>query len=241
MTNPLVLQEDHLCSGFNDVQATKETSVVFIACPPRRHKHNDHEIIKEDHWHGTHYTGTAKALLSVGLIEEHMLPGRPGRNKTSVTLPPSSWGIGFIDRIRVVKRTENIFVVYASIRREEANRRWEIRMAESEAERQKEQADKFKEKATQTLSFALRVARDQLITEDGYCFDDETLCAFEQAAEEFMDLLKNGEILLACQTTAMEPIPTKSHKPQSDLQLQRFLKNVTSDLSLVQNEKPEGL
>ncbi|CAL63135.1 Hypothetical protein HEAR3026 [Herminiimonas arsenicoxydans] len=228
---------------FNDAQVTKETGVAFIECPPyrQRHKHNDKEIIKEDHWHGTRYTGTVKARLLVGLIEDHMLPGRPGRNKTSVTLTPSFWKADFIDRVRINKRTDNVFIVYVAFSKEESHRRWELVRAEMENMRQKEQAEKFKASAIQSLSFGLRLARDSLIAEDGYGFDDETLCAFEQAAEEFMDVLKNGEIMLASQDVATESAPTKSPKPQSDLQLQRFLKNITSDLSLVQNEKPEGL
>ena len=227
--------------GFNEVEATKRTSVVFVTCQRRRPRYNDGEIIKDDHWHGTRYTGTVKGLLRVGLIEEHMLPGRPGRNKTSVTLSPSSWGMGFIDRIRIEKRTENIYAVYAPVRKEEAERRWKTRMAENEAEIQKEQADKFKANAISSLRTALRWARGQLITEDGYRFDDETLCDFEQVADELMNALKDGQILKSYQAVVTAPLATKSSHPQSDLQLQRFLRSVTSDSSLVQDEKREGV
>lgn len=227
--------------GFDDAQVTKETGIAFVACPEYRHrrKYNDHEIIKEESWHGTRYTGTAEALLRVCLIEEHMLPGRPGRNKTSVTLRSASWSAGLIDRVRIQKRTEKIYVVYVVFRKEEANRRWEICRKEMESERLKKRAEEVKKTALERLSFGLLLARNGLISE-GYSFDDETLCDFEQLAEGLVDILENGEVIPTCQVAAGS-VAIGLPKPQPDAQLQRFLQKVTSDFSLVQNEKQEGL
>lgn len=82
------------------------------------------------------YFGTADALIQAGIVEEHMLPGQPGRNKVCVTLNgkrgQQAGGPGYIQ----IQRTgKNRFVVTKGLDQAEQERRTAERDAKEEAER----------------------------------------------------------------------------------------------------------
>lgn len=91
---------------------------------------NQEDEVRKEEW-GPRldvYTGTAAALIKAGIVEEHMLPGQPGRNKTCVTFkgPPGlgRYGEGYVQ----IKRHGSKFSVRKCVSAEETARR----MAEQE-------------------------------------------------------------------------------------------------------------
>jgi len=67
------------------------------------------------------FTGVAADLVAAGVVEEHMLPGQPGRNKTSVTLGRR----GDPDDIQIRRLSKKRFKVRKGIPAEERRRRRE--------------------------------------------------------------------------------------------------------------------
>lgn len=108
----------------------------------------------------------------------------------------------------------------------------------------------FKEKACSGARSALGLAKAYLIeaelcragSEPGKLrFDDETLCDFERVAAELEDILHKGEIRSDDDDDEEAIVAASAPACRADIPLQNFLKSVTSDLSLVEHEKPEGV
>jgi hypothetical protein len=82
-------------------------------------KFRSDEVRKTEYSWKDVYTGTAVALIKAGVVEEHMLPGQPGRNKTSVTFN----GKSDADYMQIARRGPNVFIVRKGIGEEEHKRR----------------------------------------------------------------------------------------------------------------------
>lgn len=206
-------------------------------------------IFYYDAYHGTYFKGPASCLLAAGLVQYHMLPGQPGRNKTSQTIAPSEVPNG--REIKVFRRSTYLFEVYLPYPREEQQRRLEKMHEERQPPartapvkpnvqlKSKEQA--FKDDARSMLKCCLRAVRCSLMQdeEDGLQFDESTLIEFERLAEEMEVLLSDDEHLKVCNASISSE--DRLDMAKKDLQLQAFLQTVALDNSLVKSERREGL
>jgi hypothetical protein len=113
-------------------------------------------------------------------------------------------------------------------------------IAEEKRQREIKARQDFKEKAFKGVRAGLSFAKSYLFEIDGYRFDDETLCDFERVAAELEDIVRNGEIRSESDGDEEIAANDSSSVRKSDIPLQNFLRSVTSDLSLVENERPEG-
>lgn len=111
---------------------------------------------------------------------------------------------------------------------------------EENRQREVKARQEFKEKACELVGSALDLVRIHLREQDGYRFDEETLCDVERLASEIEDIVFDGEVQ---SDSDDEEITRADNSPayKADMPLQKFLKSVTSNLSLVENEEPEGL
>lgn len=201
------------------------------------------------------YTGAPHVLIAAGIIAADMLPGQPGRGKTR-----SRIGEGTPDWMRIRLKNGRHIIVTKGITKEESDRRHAEQnpardneressapgfadhiLSEYDRRRMEEARTRspaeFKEKYMSTLRGALRMVR-HVIDNDGFdTIDHETICDFEKCAEEMTDILKGAEILKAIDRPVIPDSEASECEMKSDVSLQRFIKSVSSDLSLVDNEK----
>jgi len=71
------------------------------------------------------WTGSAEQLISAGVIERHMLPGEPGRNKTCVTIGGGRNQHAKFDEnyVQILKQGKNKFRVKKGISKDEKRQR----------------------------------------------------------------------------------------------------------------------
>lgn len=118
-----------------------------------------------------------------------------------------------------------------------------IRRPEIERENRRREAEerkKFKDTAIKNITCTLGIGRSVLWKDDGYRFDNETLADVESVMCELKKIVEKGRIVHPSDDDLdAQPEPTAACK--SDSTLQSFLKSATRDLSLVKNERPEGV
>jgi hypothetical protein len=183
------------------------------------------------------YFGTSAALIAAGLVEEHMLPGQPNRNKVSQSFPSQDgrkWGIGYL---QIFKQNSRIFQLRKGISKDEERRR----IAAAGRARQAKEDKQFREAVLESFHLHLGIVRMKLVNKQGYGYDDETLGEFERVAEQLEDVLRDGDIAHGLEDEDLADVEENAPACKADASLQSFLKSVTSDLSLVKNEKPEAL
>lgn len=83
-------------------------------------KYTADEVRKTECYWGDYYQGTAEALVNAGLVEMHMLPGQPGRNKVSITFDRRR---DEVEGISKITKQGRIYTVFVRVSKEERDRR----------------------------------------------------------------------------------------------------------------------
>lgn len=202
---------------------------VTTARRPRRKRIPDGVIYKMEYYHAVYFTGTAETLIAAGLVEEHMLPGQPGRNKTIQRFPPID--DNYKEGMRIARMSNSTFQVGFPFSIREQEQSHAAALAEREAELRAAESKANAVNARKGLSMALNIARRYL---DGYCCDESTLAEFECLAEEMEDLLREDK---PQNTVPADRIAAAKGNPQ----LQAFLQAAVRNLSLVEGKRQEGV
>ncbi len=187
------------------------------------------------------YLGTAIALISAGIIEEHMLPGQPNRGKASVTVAGPD---GFIV---ITRENDRLFAVQVSISAEEIARRAESeRQLKANKATQELQAalereakelsalprsrERYREDCVKTLKAHLKIVRDTAIVANkysGFHFDSRAVRAFDDAAMQLLKTVLYGEIVFDVTVQERRIVEIRSPGSKVNLPLQNFLQNIT--------------
>jgi hypothetical protein len=195
------------------------------------------------------FTGTGTALISAGIIEEHMLPGQPDRGeKTSVIDGGDSekWAAGYIE---ITRKDGRLFEVKAGVSRMENDRRQQAQrrllQAEQaakklEAAQQREALElselprthqQYRENCVKTLRAHLNIVRDTAIAANkfsGFHFDSDALRAFDKAAIELLKTLYRGGTVFDPATQERRIVDIRSQSSKVNMPLQNFLQSVTA-------------
>lgn len=186
------------------------------------------------------YIGTATALISAGIIEEHMLPGQPNRGKAAVTVAGPD---GFIV---ITRESDRLFAVRLSISVEEIARRAEhekqLKADKAAQELQTALAHEAKELSAlprsrehyrddcvKTLKAHLKIVRDTAIVANkysGFHFDSRAVRAFDDAAMQLIKTVLHGEIVFDVATQERRLVEIRSPGSKANLPLQNFLQNI---------------
>lgn len=138
------------------------------------------------------YEGAAADLIAAGIIEDNMLPGRPGRNKTSVTIKDDDslgkYGPGYIQ----IRMHKDYYQVRKGIGRAESARRRAEYQAAEEADTKIKKVATPAEQIQSQVSMALRLLNHSLETArtpiSGYALADQYI-------QRIIDLKAQIEIL----------------------------------------------
>lgn len=213
---------------------------------PMGKRYRDGVLYRADYCSCIGFIGTASTLIAAGVVEDHMFPGQPGRNKVSQRFPPlnASYKKGLLIT-QISRRAFEVSVPFAHTeflqRRDAWNEkqlatRWEP--TSTATPRKKE--TKTRDKARSLTHFSLKMIRNALLDEDdNLLFDESTICQFEQLAAEMESLLEDDEPA-ANDVTTSNP-DSRVTAARNDQQLQSFLRAAAHDSSLIDSEKPEGL
>jgi hypothetical protein len=99
----------------------------------------------------------------------------------------------------------------------------------------------FKDRAISNLRYMLGVARMRFVELGKYSLDDDSICDFERIAEELESLITGAEVQRLDLPEIQSPAESSPTVRLADCALQRFLRDVSCDMSLVENEKPEDV
>jgi hypothetical protein len=188
------------------------------------------------------YTGTATALISAGIVEEHMLPGQPDRAIASVTVAGPE---GFIV---IARESDRLFTVQVSISAEEiASRAEREKRLKTDKAAQELQAalareakelsalprsrERYRDDCVRTLKAHLRIVRDTAIVANkhsGFHFDSRTVRAFDDAAMQLLKTVLHGEIVFDAAVQERRIVEIRSPGSKANLPLQNFLQDITS-------------
>jgi predicted DNA binding CopG/RHH family protein len=245
--------------------ANRKTSpihgITFIERPLRakgeRWKLGDNEIAYEKLSDCDMYAGTAAALISAGIIEEHMLPGQPNRGKrTAIILTPDGKKQGR-EYIEITLKNSRLFEVKVGVSEQESARRQAARERLLEADkaakklqaaRQREALElselprsheQYRNGCVKTLEAHLNIVRDTAIAANkysGFYFDANALHAFDKAAKELVKTLVQGHTRFNPAIQERRIIEIKSQSSKADMPLQNFLMNVMAQ----KNQRPEA-
>jgi hypothetical protein len=191
------------------------------------------------------YTGTAAALISAGIIEEHMLPGQPHRGKKIAVIEGpdgEKWAPGYVE---IARKNARLFEVKAGISVEECDRRHMLLQDEQaaqkfEAAQQREALElselprshqHYRESCMKTLRAHLSIVRDTAIAPNkfsGFHFDSETLRAFDSAVNELLKTLYRGGTILDQAAQERRVVEIRSESSKANMPLQNFLQNITA-------------
>lgn len=134
------------------------------------------------------FVGSADDLISAGIIERHMLPGQPGRNRTSVTINGDNGGwYRLVNRgnpgyIRIALRSKNTLRVVKGISLKERKRRL------LEEEKREQQREKARQQEKSKLEDLLASTSDSEVPSSSSfdhlraalaTFDEPTIATFE--------------------------------------------------------------
>jgi hypothetical protein len=225
--------------------------ISFIEKPPEEKGGTirDDEIVYEKLADCDSYTGTATALISAAIIEEHMLPGQPNRGKKiSVIDAPDGqkWAAGYIE---ITRKDRRLFEVRVGISRKENDRSQQAQhrllQAEQaakklEAAQQREALElselprthqQYRENCMKTLRAHLNIVRDTAIAANkfsGFHFDSDALRAFDKAAIELLKTLYRGGTVFDPAVQERRIVEIRSQSSKVNMPLQNFLQSVTA-------------
>lgn len=128
-------------------------------------------------WWCDRWAGTADQLVEAGVVEKHMLPGQPGRNKSSVTFGKKGNGYG-PDYVQIQRRGRYLFTVRKGISEEEEQLRKERRDKERELERKVSNLNEISEKGPDGIR---KILKEYLLTGLSCVFADKGGIQFEGA------------------------------------------------------------
>jgi hypothetical protein len=97
----------------------------------------------------------------------------------------------------------------------------------------------FKDRAISNLRYMLGVARFRFVEPGKYSLDDDSICDFERIVEELESVIAGAEVRRINLPEIESPAESSPTARLADCALQRFLRHVSCDVSLVENEKPE--
>lgn len=142
------------------------------------------------------FTGSAEALIAAGLVDQHQLPGEPGRGKMMASyLPdgaPAKKGDGksrFMPGYTKIERNGKTFKVYVTVDeaehsrrlerfRDEHHKRAEFERAQAKAQKHADELPKsheaYREQQARYLGWLEGAAEAVLSTSGGYSFDADT-------------------------------------------------------------------
>lgn len=245
--------------------ANRKTSPVpgirIIERPPRakgeRWKLGEDEIAVEKLLDCDVYAGTAAALISAGIVEEHMLPGQPNRGKRKVTVVAPDGKKQGPQYIEISVKNSRLLEVKVGVTEQERARRQAARERSLEADkaakklqaaRQREALElselprsheEYRNGCVKTLEAHLNIVRETAIAANkysGFHFDANALHAFDKAAKELVRILAQGRTLFDPAVQERRIIEIKSQSSKADMPLQNFLLNLMTR----QNQRPEA-
>ncbi|MDB4873337.1 MAG: hypothetical protein JWL97_4341 [Gemmatimonadales bacterium] len=110
-------------------------------------------------------------------------------------------------------------------------------------DQQKDVADRkdFKDRAVSNLLYMLGLARRRFVEPGKYSLDDDSICEFERIAEQLESVITGAEVHGVDILEIESPAESSPTVRLADCALQRFLRDVSCDMSLVENEKPEDV
>jgi hypothetical protein len=97
----------------------------------------------------------------------------------------------------------------------------------------------FKDRALSNFRYMLRVARVRFVEPGKYSLDDDSICEFERIADELESVIAGAEVQRVDIPEIESPTESSPTVRRADCALQRFLRDVSCDMSLVEDEKPE--
>jgi hypothetical protein len=224
--------------------------IIIIEAPEgERGTLRDDEIAYQKLLNCDSFAGTATALIAVGIIEEHMLPGQPNRGKKIAVIEGSEgerWAPGYIEITRIDAR---LFEARVGVASEESERRHQAQESLLQADRAAKQLlaaqqrealelselprshQQYRESCVKTLRAHLDIVRHTAIAANkfsGFCFDADALRAFDQAATELLKTLYRGSTLFDAARQERRIVEIKSQSSKLNMPLQNFLQSVTA-------------
>ncbi|MDB5772185.1 MAG: hypothetical protein JWM42_2559 [Burkholderia sp.] len=225
--------------------------IIFIAMPPdgQGGSIRDDEIAYEQLLNCDSYAGTATALIRAGIIEEHMLPGQPGRGKNIALIEGPDgkrWAVGYIE---ISRKSARLYDVKTGIPGAECVRRELAQQSllqadqsakQVEAAQQRESMelselprshDQYREACVKTLRAHLNIVRDTALAANrfsGYQFDTAALREFDKAAIELLKTLYRGGTVYDPALQERRIVEIKSQSSRLNMPLQNFLQSLSA-------------
>lgn len=183
----------------------------------QQQQHGDEILLKEAFPCFDCYTGSSDALVRVGVVERHQLPGQPGRPKTRVTYLPDGSAIGSgrgaksrllpgFREVRASRRADQ-YTVLLTVPHEEQQRRAAAVEAERQAARtraaQQRELDGLVKTPAEYRRRNMELARALLESlqasfegthAGGFCMDEASLESIESACRYLLHTVQHATL-----------------------------------------------